>query len=392
MPEYLPDRYINPEMAADAGYIETEEILSDLVAELESVYGVAYDEMLVKAQKYLEWFVTADVIKKKLLDEGKIDNAEYKRWRNTYMFQGRQTYALLDTLSTDLTNINEIAASIINGYMPEVYAINGNYITYKIEKDINAHIVFTLFDEPTVERLVREKPDLLPKARVDIPKDKRWNKKKLTAAVTQGILQGETIDEIAKRLAAVTDMNKNSAVRNAATMTTSAQNGGRLDAAKRAEKMGVVLVGRWLATLDGHTRYTHRQCDGEERRTGERFTNGLLYPGDPKGPPEEVYNCRCCYTTVVKGSLVDFSDRDNQLQGMTYDQWKESKGGEPLFKAARNENRDHDMHKEYKKLLGKKVPDTLAKFQDLKYKNPEAWRQMKSAARKARNARRRANG
>lgn len=392
MAEYPLTGYVNPEMLADAGYIETEQVLYNMVAEIESVYGLAYEEMYVKAQKFLEWFVAADTVKRRLLDNEEITKAEYKRWRNTYMFQGRQTYALLDTLSTDMVHVNEIAASIINGYMPEVYAINGNYITYKIEKDTNANIAFTLFDEPTVERLIREKPDLLPKARVNIPEDKRWNKAKLTSAITQGIIQGETIDEIAVRLASVTDMNKNSAVRNAATMTTSAQNGGRVDAAKRAEEMGVELVGRWLATLDGHTRYTHRQCDGEERKTGQKFSNGLLYPGDPNGRPEEVYNCRCCYTTVVKGSLVDFSDRNNRLQGMTYDQWKESKGGEPLFKAARNENRDHDMHKEYKKLLGKRVPNTLAGFQDLKYKRPDEWRQMVSDARKARNARRRRNG
>lgn len=306
------------------------------------------------------------------------------------MFQGRQTYAMLETLSNDLVNADKIAASVINGYMPEVYAINGNYITYTIEKATNINISWTLFDEPTIERLIREKPDLLPKARIEIPKDKRWNKEKLTSAITQGIMQGETVDEIAERLAEVTDMDKNAAVRNAATMTTSAQNAGRDDGIKRAADMGISVKRRWLATLDGHTRYTHRQCDNEIRAIGEKFSNGLLYPGDPNGAPAEVYNCRCVLTAMVSGQLNDFEDRNNRLQGMTYEQWKDSKGGEPLFKAARNENRDYRMHEEYRSLLGKRVPNTLAGFQDLKYKNPDAWRQMVSDARKARNAKRKA--
>ena len=390
--EYIPDRYQNPLLRDDIGYQETEELLFDLTAEIESVYGIAYEEMLVKCRKYLEWFTILDTAKRKLLDEGKITDEEYKQWRNSKMFTGRQNYAMLETLSNDLVNANMIAASIINGYMPEVYAINGNYIEYKISSDLNINLAFTLFDEQTVEMLVQKKPDLLPKAAVNIPIDKRWNKQKLTSAIAQGILQGETTDEIAKRLAAVTDMNKNSAIRNASTMTTSAQNAGRVEGAKRAERMGVQLEGTWIATLDGLTRASHRHVDGERRKVGQKFSNGLLYPGDPQGKPEEVYNCRCAYAVIVKGADVSLEDRENRLDGMPYEQWKNSKGGEPLFKAARNANRDYDMHEEYMDLLGKRVPSTLKGFQDLKYKNPEAWKKMVSDARKARNARRKKSG
>ena len=390
MPTYLPDRY-NPEMKDDKGYIETEDILFDMVAEIESVYGLAYEEMYAKAKKFLEWFTVADRMKRKLVESKDMSISEYNRWRNTYMWQGRQTYAMVDTLADDLVNKDKIAASIINGYMPEVYAINGNYITYTIEKATNINVSFTLFDEQTVERLIREKPNLLPKATVDIPKDKRWNKEHLTSAITQGIIQGETTDEIAERLAAVTDMDKNAAVRNAATMTTSAQNGGRVEGMKRAEDMGIQLKQKWIATLDGHTRYTHRQCDGELREIGKKFSNGLLYPGDPAGRPAEVYNCRCVISALVENQLNDVEDRDNRLQGMSYEEWKNAKGNEPLFKAAKNENRDYDMHEEYRKLLGKRVPSTLSAFQDFKYHNREEWRKMVSDARKARNARRRKN-
>lgn len=388
--QYLPDRYTNPALKTDIGYQETEDILSFMIADIESVYGLAYEEMLVKCRRYLEWFTVMDAERRKMRDNGAITDDEYKQWRNSKLFVGRQNYAMLETLSNDLVNANQIAASIINGYMPEVYAINGNYITYKLEQEANINIAWTLFDEPTVERLIREKPTLLPKASVNIPDAKRWNKEKLVSAITQGIMQGETTDKIAERLAEVTDMNKNSAVRNAATMTTGAQNAGRLDGMKRAEDMGVETLKKWLATLDGHTRYTHRQVDGEEKQLNQKFTNGLLYPGDPNGAPSEVYNCRCVLTSKVKGSIYNMSDRNNRLQGMSYEQWKDSKGGERLFKAARNENRDYRMMEEYQELLGRKVPGTLKEFQKVKYDNPEQWKSWISEARVKRNLKRKA--
>lgn len=388
MPEYLPERY-----QKDIGYDDTEDILFEITAELESVYGQAYNEIYEKALEFLAKFKVADSLRRKQVEKGELDEEEYKRWRSTQMLTGRNAYAMADALSSDLTNVNGIAASIINGYMPEVYATNTNWTEFVIEKTLQVDTSFTLFDEQTVERLVRDKPDLLPKAKVDIPKDQRWNKEHINSAVTQGIMQGDTIDEIAKRLAEVTDMDKNAAVRNAATMTTSAQNGGRMDSYKRAQDMGISVKHKWVATLDGHTRSTHRMVDGDIVEVDKPFKNGLLYPGDPNGASSEVYNCRCRTVAVVNKQQTNLSDRDvRELDrwDMSYDEWKEAKGQskQPITRAARNVNRDLDMHEEYMSLLGKRVPSRFKDFQELKYKRSEEWRRMVSDARKARNKRR----
>lgn len=394
MPEYLPERY---RQEPDIGYDETEDILFEIKAELESIYGQAYNEVYERAVEFLAVFRAADELKKRQVEAGTLDIEEYKRWRRTQMLTGRNAYAMADVLATDLDNVNLIAASVINGYMPEVYAVNANWTEFTIEKALQVDTSFTLFDEATVERLVRNKPDLLPKANIDIPKDKRWNKELVNSAVTQGILQGETIDEIAVRLAEVTDMNKNSAVRNATTMATSAQNGGRMDTYKRAQDMGISVRKRWIATLDGHTRPTHRICDGEIRETGNPFSNGLEFPGDPNGKPSEVYNCRCRVVAVVDKQRTELSDRNTkelERWDITYEQWKEAKGQskQPITRAARNVNRDLDMHEEYMSLLGKRVPSRFKDFQELKYKHPDQWKKMVSDARKARNKRRKKNG
>lgn len=49
----------------------------------------------------------------------------------------------------------------------------------------------------------------------------------------------------------------------------------------------------WVSAKDKRTRDSHRHLDGETAGLEERFANGLLYPGDPSGAPEEIINCRC---------------------------------------------------------------------------------------------------
>jgi hypothetical protein len=60
---------------------------------------------------------------------------------------------------------------------------------------------------------------------------------------------------------------------------------------------------RWLTSIDGRERDSHRAADGQERDFDEPFdVNGaqLMFPGDPAGPPGEVINCRCTSIPVVE--------------------------------------------------------------------------------------------
>ena len=178
-------------------------------------------------------------------------------------------------------------------------------------------------------------------------------------------------------------------MRNAGTMLTSAQNGGRIDSYKRAESMGIKLKKMWLATLDGHVRTSHRMLDGEVKGNDEAFSNGCMFPGDPKGAPEEIYNCRCTLITQLNGYEIDPTNLDlrehSGLKGMPYEEWKIAKGDEPIFKAARNRKQDEKQFEEYQKLLGKmNIPKDIDAFQDIKYNTPEKWEELKKQARIAR--------
>ena len=79
-----------------------------------------------------------------------------------------------------------------------------------------------------------------------------------------------------------------------------------------AKARGADIVKQWDATLDGRTRDSHRQVDGESREIEERFSNGLLYPCEAGQAAAEVINCRCVALTRVRHALNDgFSKMDN---------------------------------------------------------------------------------
>lgn len=133
-----------------------------------------------------------------------------------------------------------------------------------------------------MKRLLREQPDLMPyypKPRaVQRGIDLKWGKQQITKAVTQGILQGKSVWQIAADLQArVAEMNRTSAVRAARTAVTGAQNGGRMDAFLSARRRGIALQKEWVATLDSRTRHTHRRLDGEVVDYDSR------YDTDPQG-------------------------------------------------------------------------------------------------------------
>lgn len=146
------------------------------------------------------------------------------------------------------------------------------------------------------------------------------------AASHRNILLGESIPKLAKRIQRVTGSNYAAAVRTARTATTGAENAGRVESYKRAQAMGIKLKQEWLATLDGRTRHTHRQLDGEVREVGQAFSNGCRYPGDPQARGSEIYNCRCTLAAAIDGVDASDAERWSKLPpGMTYRQWKDGK-------------------------------------------------------------------
>ena len=323
----------------DAGQEETEKLLKRIQADVVDFYGEAKKDIEKKYNKFNKAFKLKDEVKRKQLKVGEITDEQYKDWLTGQLITGARWQEQLDVLSADLTNAQGLAKSMVNGYLPEMYAIGHNYGTYQIEKGIKMSTNYVLYDRQTVERLIKDNPEILPQLKplsktareIAEGKIKKWHKRQIQSTCLQGILQGESIPQIAKRISNITLQDAKATIRYARTMTTAAENAGRTDSYKRAESMGIELEQQWLATLDNRTREEHREMDGEHVKIGEKFSNGLEYPGDPSGDPGEVWNCRCTLIPMLTGideinnDLTDLSERDtSKLEGMTYQQWKKA--------------------------------------------------------------------
>lgn len=318
----------------DRGQRDTEKKVKELEKRLNKEYAQAEKEIQEKMDDYLKRFKLKDQKWQQWVKDGTKTQAEYEAWRKDQLAVGREWEQKKDAIAHDLANTNQIARQMTRNTMPEIFADNVNFETYQIEKDARIDTSFSLYSRESVERLIRDDPDVLPSVgkkiaqRIAEGKDVLWNKQQLQSVMIQGILQGDSIPELATRLSeTVGEKNRKAAIRNARTMATGAQNAGRVHAFKRAQEIGVQLEQMWMATLDARTRHSHRWLDGEIRAVGEQFSNGLEYPADPHGDPSEVYNCRCSLRGVVKGlDRRSGKYRDtSKMDGMTYDEWRDAK-------------------------------------------------------------------
>ena len=293
---------------ADKAHVLTDEKLEEMEKRLSAIYsraekeiGERWKEYLVESQTEVDKLQKAYETAKKSGDSKEIRKAgiTLSRAKKDRTLMDSRFKALTETTAAQLANVNKTAIAYINGEMPEVYSINYNALEPSV--DGVGGYSFAIVDADTVKNLATTDKSLLPFKELDEKKDIRWNIKKMNAEVLQGILQGEPMDKIAGRLSKVADMNETAAIRNARTMVTGAENKGRQDSYARAEADGIILERTWLATNDSRTRHSHAVLDGETKPIDTPFSNGLMYPGDPNGRPEEVWNCRCALAAVVKG-------------------------------------------------------------------------------------------
>ena len=226
---------------------------------------------------------------------------EGRRMANVYQEQyqeslERQVSGILgDMDAKNYANVTDyLEGCYDNGFLGAMYDIHGQGIplTLPINQQKAVHAVQT--DSKISEGLYRR-----------LGKDTADLKRKITSQVSRSMITGESYGQCAQALERQTEIGFNRAARIARTEGHRIQVTAAMDALYDAREAGADVVKQWDATLDKRTRRSHARCDGEIREIDDTFGNGLMCPGDPKGPASEVVNCRCALLQRARWGLDD---------------------------------------------------------------------------------------
>lgn len=305
----------------DLGQKLTDKRMEQIEDKLRKVYSEAIKDLQAKAKQFTDKHNERDKHMKATLSK-----EDYKKWQLGQVFIGKQWQSKIEQMARSMVDVERTAVQIVNGEQIDCFADNANFIEFSVDKDYGFGLNFSLYDTETVERLIAEDPELLRRRYVDGVACEAWNVKTISNCVTQGILQGETIDQIAHRIArdtASTDMK--AMVRYARTAMTSAQNSGRVQGMRASLKQGIYVRKVWLAVGDERTREAHEELDGHTAEVDAPFDSILgpiMFPGDPNASDENVWNCRCAlgYEYPDKAESVGMYGEEYENE---YDEWLE---------------------------------------------------------------------
>lgn len=132
-------------------------------------------------------------------------------------------------------------------------------------------------------------------------RDKRFDRAVLDAITAGKAVPAETLARITGRYADRLLQLRGETI--GRTETSAALNQSGIEAMRQAADAGAVDAGTitkvWHTARDPRVRDSHATLDGETVGLDGLFGNGLAYPGDPSGGPEETANCRCWLETRI---------------------------------------------------------------------------------------------
>ena len=136
-----------------------------------------------------------------------------------------------------------------------------------------------------------------------------WNA--VRVQLSDGYALGESTHQLAARVRDVVDVTAPRANTIARTEVVAAANAASLLQVKLAGFDDQECRKTWIATDDERTRIAHHQADGQVVALSKPFIvggEGLQFPGDPIGRPDNVINCRCTLGYVFADDEDDADD------------------------------------------------------------------------------------
>lgn len=207
-----------------------------------------------------------------------------------------QVQSILEQLqANEFETISQfLTQSYTDGYVGAMYTMHSQGVPIISPIDQNAVIKAIQTDS-------KLNHDLYTELGVDITK----LKKSVTSEITRGVATGMMYDEIARNISLTTKAPLSRTKTIVRTEAHRIQQASAHDAYMIAKSKGADVVKQWDSTLDGDTRPTHQQLDGQIVELEEPFKvagKKAMYPGD-FGDPAQDCNCRCRVNQRAKWAL-----------------------------------------------------------------------------------------
>lgn len=268
--------------------------------ELEAQYARALRDINEKVKGFQ---ADIDLLDQALSQDGLDDAARalLQSQKRSKVYQQQYQKALQGQVSGILDKLHGDNYATIEGYLKGCY--DDGYIgtMYDIAKQ-GVPVIAPIDQAAAVKAILTDSKvsnGLYNALGVDVAK----LKKTITQEISRGIASGLAYRDIARNIGNVSGAPLFRAKTIARTEGHRIQQMSTVDAQQAAKAKGADVVKQWDAALDGRTRDSHRRVDGEIRELDEKFSNGLMFPGDPNGSAAEVVNCRCTSNTRARWAL-----------------------------------------------------------------------------------------
>lgn len=270
-----------------------------VIRRLQAVYNQSLKDITQKANALQEEIYKIQDKYNSIEDEQ--ERETLKSMERSKVYQKQYQDALKTQVRGILDKMHQKEFKTVNEYLNECYnkAFTGNM--YVLHGEGIPLIV--PIDQEKVVRAVQINSKISKGLYSRLGEDVDLLKRKITAQISRGVATGMSYSQMAQQLAGYTKTGYNNAVRITRTEGHRIQQESTMDACYAARERGADVVKQWDATMDANTRESHQMVDGEVRALDEKFSNGLMYPGDPSGSAAEVINCRCVLLQRAKWAL-----------------------------------------------------------------------------------------